>query len=182
MPFLKSLPEDGVLLDVFKIFATTALPLIRYHEALMRGPSAFSVAERELIAAYVSGLNDCGYCHGVHTATAEAFGIPEGILSALLNDLEATDIDQKLKPVLRYAEKLTKTPSRVTQKDADAVFAAGWSEQALYETVSVCALFNFMNRLVDGLGIKAGSDYFKFASQRLSEGGYAALEKLIESQ
>jgi AhpD family alkylhydroperoxidase len=41
----------------------------------LRGPSPFTVAERELIAAYVSGLNACGYCHGIHRVTADAFGV-----------------------------------------------------------------------------------------------------------
>jgi len=67
-----------VLLQVFRAYPDTARPLLDYHELVMRGPSPFTVAERELIAAYVSGVNECGYCHGVHTATAEAFGIQEG--------------------------------------------------------------------------------------------------------
>lgn len=82
MTFLPSLPDDVVLLDVFRAFPQTARPLLEYHQALLRGPSPLSVAERKLIAAYVSGLNACRYCRGVHTATAQAFGIPEGTLAA----------------------------------------------------------------------------------------------------
>lgn len=63
----------------------------------------------------------------------------------------------------------------MSQADADAVFAASWEDQALHDAVSVCALFNFMNRLVEGHGIKAGADYFRLASARLREGGYAGL-------
>jgi AhpD family alkylhydroperoxidase len=80
MAYLPSLPPGAVLLDVFRAYPQTARPLLDYHQALLRGPSPLSVAERELIAAYVSGLNACGYCHGVHAATAEAFGIPEDTL------------------------------------------------------------------------------------------------------
>jgi AhpD family alkylhydroperoxidase len=47
-----------------------------------------SVAQRELIAAYVSGLNACGYCHGVHSATVQAFGIDEAVLTALLDEVD----------------------------------------------------------------------------------------------
>lgn len=71
MAYLPSLGDDPVLLDVFKAFPGTARPLLEYHQVLLRGPSPFSEAERELIAAYVSGLNACQHCHGVHTATAE---------------------------------------------------------------------------------------------------------------
>ena len=76
MPFLPSLRAGASLLDVFKTFPETSKPLIEFHEALLRGPSPFTAAERELIAAYVSGLNRCRYCHGVHTATAERLGVP----------------------------------------------------------------------------------------------------------
>src|SRR5271165_1925817 len=57
MSWLKSLPSNSRLFEVFQAFPETARPLIEYHEALMRGPSPFTVGERELIAAYVSGLN-----------------------------------------------------------------------------------------------------------------------------
>ena len=70
----------------------------------------------------------------------------------------------------------------MTQADADKVFAAGWNDQALYEAVSVCALFNYMNRLVEGLGIKAGPEYFKLSSERLAKHGYGGLIKLIQQK
>jgi AhpD family alkylhydroperoxidase len=81
------LPPRAVLLDVFRARPEACPPLIDYHQVLLRGPSPLSVAERELIAAYVSGLNACGHCHGVQAATAHAFGIPETTLAALLADV-----------------------------------------------------------------------------------------------
>jgi AhpD family alkylhydroperoxidase len=95
------LPDRAVLRDVFAAFPNTSRPLLDYHQALLRGPSPFSVAERELIAAYVSGLNACDYCHGVHSATAQAFGLDEGLVAALL-DVDAAPIDARMRPVLRY--------------------------------------------------------------------------------
>jgi uncharacterized peroxidase-related enzyme len=180
MPYLKSLPEDAVLLQVFRTYPEYSRPLLDYHELVMRGPSPFTAAERELIAAYVSGVNSCGYCHGVHTATAEEFGVEPGLLEAALADLDTAPVAEKLKPVLRYAGKLTETPSRVSQADADAVLAAGWDEVALYHTVLVCALFNFMNRLVDGLGVRADSDYYATSAARLRRIGYAGLATMLD--
>src|SRR5262249_36054485 len=116
--YLRSLPADTALLGVFKSYPQTARPLLDYHELVMRGPSPFTVAARELIAAYVSGVNACNYCHGVHTATAEAFGVPPGLLAAALADLDAAPVDERLRPVLRYVGKLTSTPSRMAQEDA----------------------------------------------------------------
>jgi hypothetical protein len=59
-------------------------------------------------------------------------------------DIDGADVDPKMRPVLRYARKLTQQPSSLTQADADAIFAAGWEEPTLYYTVAVTALFNFM--------------------------------------
>lgn len=178
--YLKSLPDDAVLLQVFRAHPETARPLLDYHELIMRRPSPFSLAQRELIAAYVSGVNACGYCHGVHTKTAEAHGIAPGVLEAALADLDSSPVEEKLRPVLRYVGKLTATPSRMTPADAEAVFAAGWDEQALYDAVLVCALFNFMNRMVDGLGITADETYFAKSGYRLQELGYAGLASLLD--
>jgi alkylhydroperoxidase family enzyme len=84
-----------------------------------------------------------------------------------------------MKPILRYVGKLTLTPAKITPEDAQAVLAAGWEEQALHDAVAVCALFNMMNRLVDGLGITAGDDYFRVAAGRLADAGYAGLKDLL---
>ncbi|HUW36608.1 MAG TPA: peroxidase-related enzyme [Rhodocyclaceae bacterium] len=180
MSFLNSLPSDAVLLNVFKRFSATAKPLLEYHEILLRGPSPLSVADRELIAAFVSGLNACGYCHGVHEATARQFGIPEGLMVQLIEDVDRAVIDEKIKPILRYVRKLTLSPSRMTQADADAVFAVGWDDQALHDAVATCALFNFMNRLVEGLGIKAAPDYFSSSAKRLHDTGYSGLLRHLQ--
>ncbi|MEC3976944.1 carboxymuconolactone decarboxylase family protein [Amycolatopsis sp. H20-H5] len=142
MSYLKSLPAETTLLQVFQAYPDTAGPLLDYHELVMRAPSPFTAGERELIAAYVSGTNACDYCHGIHTHTAEAFGVPEGLLTEALTDLDASPVDDRLKPVLRYVAKLTRTPAKMTQADADAVFEAGWDEAALHSAVLVCALFN----------------------------------------
>ena len=181
MSYLNSLPDDAVLMDVFKLYPETSRPLLDYHEVVMRGPSPFSVAERELIAAYVSGVNSCGYCHGVHTVAAEACGIATGVVPAAVADLDSAPVPENMRPVLRYADKLTRTPAELTRADADEVFAAGWDEHALHSTVMVCALFNFMNRMVEGHGITAGAEYFALSGHRLKEVGYAGLNRLLDA-
>jgi len=173
------LPTDATLLQVFQKFPAPASKLLDFHELIMRSPSAFDAGQRELIAAYVSGVNDCRYCHGVHTVTAEAFGVPEGLLAAALTDLDSSPVEERMKPVLAYVGKLTRTPSQVTEEDAEAVFAAGWDETALHDAVLVCALFNFMNRMVEGLGIRADAAYARTSGVRLKEGGYAGLARLL---
>lgn len=179
MAHLGSLPDDAVLMDVFRAYPATSRPLLDYHEVVMRGPSPFTAGERELIAAYVSGLNACGYCHGVHTVTAEACGIPVGAAKAAVVDPDTALVDHRMRPVLRFAGKLTREPASITRADAEEVLSAGWDEQALHHAIMVCALFNFMNRMVEGHGVRAGDDYFATSGKRLEEVGYAGLNKLL---
>lgn len=180
MTFLPSLRKGASLLDLFKAFPQTSEPLIQFHEALLRGPSPFTESERELIAAYVSGLNQCRYCHGVHVATAELLGAPKHSVASVLDEIDTAPIADKMKPVLRYAQKLTRQPNGVTQADADAIFDAGWDETALYHTVAVTALFNFMNRLVEGMGIELDPSYVILASKRLANDGYLPLIDMMK--
>lgn len=180
MSFLPSLEANASLRSVFKSFPTSSSPLLDYHEIVLRGPSPLSVAERELIAAYVSALNSCAYCHGVHAKTASEFGIPEQTIAALVDDVDSAPVPEPLRAILRYVAKLTRTPARMTQGDADEVFSAGWNEQALHDAVSVCALFNFMNRFVEGLGLKEDAGYSLVAARGLHDKGYAGLKRLLE--
>ena len=148
-----SLPEAPILGDVFQAFPAHIAPLMHYHDTLLRGPSDLSVGERELIAAYVSGLNACAFCTGAHTAISMAYGISQDTIKAMVTDLATSPVDEKLKPVLAYAGKLALTPARMVEADAEAVYKAGWSEAALFDAVQVCGLFNLMNRIVEGAGV-----------------------------
>ncbi len=179
MAHLPSLPEKSSLSDVFAAYPVPSEPLLRYCEAILRGQSPLSQAERELIAAYVSGLNDCEYCYGVHTGTAEAAGVAEGLIVDLLDDIEAAAVDEKLRPLLRFVRKLTLDPSGVTQADADAIYAAGWDEKALHDAISVCGLFNFFNRYTLGLGLRASREAGIKRGRMLHEIGYAGLSEKL---
>ncbi len=153
MAFFPSLPEDAHLSDLFQRFPDNAGPLMVYLEGILRSEGVFSIGERELIAAYVSGLNACTFCYGSHRVYSEIFGLPRGTVDALLRDIEGAEISDKMKPVLHYVKKLNTLPSRLTQADADAVFAVGWTERALFEAIQVSAAFNMMNRIVEGAGV-----------------------------
>ena len=175
MAFSLSVPEEQEnILDIFARYPEHARLLDPLVGDVMRtGECAFTSAERELIGGFVSAVNSCVFCSGVHKATAEAFGVDEGLIEALVDDIETAAIDDRLKPVLRYVRKLTLTPAKMTQSDADAVFAAGWDERDFHYAVTICALFNFYNRWLDGHGIKGTPDVHALNGRVLYEHGYA---------
>jgi len=163
MSLFPSLPDNPHLSDVFRAFPQQVKPLLAYHDALLRAESPLSVAERELLAAYVSGLNACTFCFGAHKLYANAFGISDAVIEGLLTDIDGADVDERLKPLLHYVKKLNQLPTRLTLDDAAAVYAAGWNERALYDAIQVSALFNLMNRIIEGTGVS-----FDYASHPAS--------------
>jgi uncharacterized peroxidase-related enzyme len=172
MPQLRSLPAQPVMRDLYRAHRATCQPLGELTEAAMRGPSPLTQGQRELIAAYVSGLNGCAYCHSTHVGVAAACGIEPTLFKALLDDIETAPIEARMKPVLRYARKLTLNASPPSEADAAAVYEAGWGDDGLYSTILVTALFNFYNRLVDGVGLSLPEGYVAEAATRLSTKGY----------
>jgi uncharacterized peroxidase-related enzyme len=174
MPLFPSLPADATTKHVFTAHPEIYSHFSRASEAIMRGPSPLSAAERELIGTYVSALNSCEYCYGGHRVAAELFGVRPDVIEGLIGDLSTAPMDAKLRPILAYVKKLTLTPGRMSQSDADAVFAAGWNEDALHAAVAVCCLFSFMNRLVEGHGIAADASAFIARGRKHVDLGYAA--------
>lgn len=174
------LGDNTTVPDILKMSPDAGAALMEVHEAIMRGDSPLSAGERELIAAYVSRLNDCKYCHGVHAQTAVAYGFEESAIESLFDDLDAADVDDRLKPLLRYADKLTRAPSSVTDEDAQACYDAGWSEKALHDAIMVACTFNFMNRLLEGHGIHGHDKLYRERGPMLKEHGYLPLIRLLK--
>lgn len=182
MTVFSSLPEDAHLMHIFKRFPKMVPSLLALHDAILRSESGLSVGERELIAAYTSLQNACNFCHGAHTNIARMFGIDDELLNQLHEDLATAAIPEKLKPILAYTRKLTLTPAKIVQADADAVYQAGWSEDDLFDVICTCALFNFMNRIVDGSDIKVPATVTEIAQQGIRLDSYVSIGEILSKR
>ena len=154
MAFFSFLDDSSGIKDVFGHNKPRYKPIREFAQDIMRGPSSLSVGDRELIGAFVSTLNECQSCAGIHTALA-ARTIDAAIVQGLVADIDRSTISDRLKPILRFVKKLTQEPARIVQADVDAVFAAGWDEAALGDAIAVCALFNMVNRIANAHGLNA---------------------------
>jgi alkylhydroperoxidase family enzyme len=96
------------------------------------------------------------------------------LIEALTADIDTAPIDKRFKPIFKFLKKLTLTSSKMTQADADAIFAEGWDERALHDVVMVCCCFSFMNRLADGHGLPSDPKLFAARAKRHAEEGYLA--------
>lgn len=120
------------------------------HEA-MRGPSAWSVGDRELMAALVSQANQSAFCVGAHTATASGAYQDPAKVAAVLSDLETAPIEEPLRATLRLLRKVTREGA-VTPDDMRTVLAAGATREQIEDALAVSFSFNVTNRLADAFG------------------------------
>jgi len=168
-----SKPRDRSHIDVFREYPETSKAIGALHEVIMRRESAFTPGERELMAAFVSALNGCNFCTGVHGAAAQAFGIETSLLEAIVADIGTANVPEPMKPVLQFVARLTREPSRTGPADTDAMRAAGWDDKAIFDVVCVCSFYNFMNRYVDGTGLSAPPEQLRLMGQQLARASNA---------
>jgi len=123
-------------------------PMQRVVQQAMRGPSTWSIGDRELMAAFVSKVNECEFCTKAHTAVAARAYHDEAKVSAALSDIETAAIEEPLRATLRLLRKLTREHA-VGADDIRAVLAAGVSRAQIRDALAVCFAFNTMDRLAD---------------------------------
>jgi uncharacterized peroxidase-related enzyme len=141
------------------------------HEA-MRGPSAWSVGDRELMAAYVSHANESAFCIGAHSATAEQAYQDRPKVAAVLADLDSAPVDEGLRATLGMLGKLTREGS-VSAADMRQVLSAGVTRQQVEDALAVCTAFNTTNRLADAFGFEVlSSEDFQAGAKYLLKRGY----------
>ena len=142
------------------------------HKA-MRGPSGWSVSERELMAAMVASWNTCPFCVGAHRAIAVR-GMDQEVADAALADYRSAPISVRLKAALAFLERMTKDPDDLTAADARAALAAGLSVQDLTDVAAVGATFAVITRNANALDYELPSSQdFDSAAAMLLRRGYA---------
>jgi uncharacterized peroxidase-related enzyme len=141
------------------------------HEA-MRGASAWSVADRELMAAYVSTVNESAFCVAAHSATARQAYQDGPKVAAVLADLDSAPVEDGLRATLRMLGKLTRE-GKADADDMRQVLSAGVSRQQVADALAVCAAFNTTGRLADAFGFAVLSpEGFEAGAKYLLKRGY----------
>ena len=153
----------------------TAAPLNELAEVLLRSDNSLTRGERELIATYVSYLNDCFFCQNAHGGLAQHY------LQCTIQDIDrfkadpesAVEISDKMKSLLAIAASVQRGGKNVTQIHVDRAHDAGATDREVHDTVLIAAAFCMFNRYVDGLGTWAPRDrqiYIDRAPRRAEEG------------
>lgn len=154
----------------------TAGPLNALAEALLRNSEGLSMGERELIATFVSSLNDCFFCQNIHGAVAQYYYAEDlTLVEQVKADYHKAPISDKLKALLAVAERVQIGGKHVTPELIEQAREQGASDLEIHDTVLIAAAFCMFNRYVDGLGTFAPDDaamYRERARKIAEETGY----------
>jgi uncharacterized peroxidase-related enzyme len=146
-------------------------PMAKVTQEAMRGSSAWSVADRELMAAFVAKTNQCEFCIRAHSAVARrAYG--DGRAVSALSDLNTSTLSEPLRATLAMLRKLTREHT-VDHDDMKTVLAAGASREQIEDALAICFSFNVIGRLADAFGFSVpGPDAFEAGAKYLLARGY----------
>jgi alkylhydroperoxidase family enzyme len=95
------------------------------------------------------------------------------MVEAVLDDFRTAPISAREKAMFAFLEKMNRESSRLQEVDVQAVVAAGWTEEAVYDAITVCSLFNFYNKWIDATGVSdMPAAAYAASGQRLAALGY----------
>jgi len=144
-------PDEIAMISLYRpaFFGRPWLALVR---DVLRGPSPWSAGERELFAAFVSRLNRCRYCAGIHSVTA-TLGLRNQVTVATLDQWrEATESPADVRAVFGLLDRVVTDPDALSAADVEAARAAGMGDDAVVDALYVAFVFNLVNRLANAFG------------------------------
>jgi uncharacterized peroxidase-related enzyme len=162
----------------FKPDATDLLN--QFTQQVMRGPSPLTPGFRELIAAITSEGNECSFCRDSHAQAAALLFENEGrvkkgkgqafIGAVLEGDADLTDAEWAL---LEFVVQVNLEAQDIEETDIRKLRKSNWTDEAIYDAITVCALFNFYNRWIGATGVSWQKEESSLASgARIAQRGY----------
>jgi uncharacterized peroxidase-related enzyme len=175
MPYI-SIPEGlpGIR-GPLSLRPDVARPLSEFCEVLMRGENSLSRGERELIATYVSSLNDCFFCEQAHGGVAQHYlQCDITLIDQVKSDFNSTALSDKLKALLTIAVSVQRGGKYVTIEQVENAKDLGATDLEIHDTVLIAAAFCMFNRYTDGLNTWAPQDrsFYIDRAKQVAEQGY----------
>ena len=95
------------------------------------------------------------------------------MVDAVLEDYRTAPIDDRDKALFAFIEKMNEQSNAVRRDDIDRLTAAGWSQEAIYDAITVCALFKFYNAWIDATGVHdLPAAAYEMSGKRMAGQGY----------
>jgi uncharacterized peroxidase-related enzyme len=130
---------------------------------LMLGPSGLSKLEREMIAVAVSCENSCWYCQVAHGAQVRQLSGDPALGEALVMNWRVADLEPRQRAMLEFCLKMTRASAEVAEPDRQHLRDHGFSDEDIWDIVSVAGFFNMSNRMASALAMKPNPEYHAMA-------------------
>ena len=152
----------GQLAEVHKIQSLNPQTIVSHMDlymSIMFGKSPLKRYLREMIAVVVSAANDCEYCQEHHGAALNHFWKDEAKVQQLWEDYTILDLSTQERALCDYAFLLTRYPEKVNDyKHMKPLKDSALEDRAILDASLVISYFNFVNRMVLGLGVHLEED------------------------
>ncbi len=160
MPHIPFKNQNPGIVQAMTDYPKAAKPLNELAEILLRTDVDMSKAERELIAAHVSSLNDCFFCSNSHlNASLAQYGAAPRLITPRVDDVaKGLEVRPVIQVLLKIATKVQQGGKSVTDADVQAAYALGATDRMIHDTVLIAAAFCMYNRYVDGLATFTPND------------------------
>jgi len=175
MPHIDVDPNLPGIRSLMAFSPETAIPMGKLANLMLRTNEGLSMAEREMIAAHVSYLNDCFYCQQSHGAIAVCYlNGDEDLVEQVKKDYAQADISNKMKALLTIAGSVQKGGKHVTEDQIEKAKEEGATDRDIHDTVLIAAMFCMFNRYVDGLASNTPTDLstYPLRAKQVAEHGY----------
>lgn len=151
-----------------------AQPMTILMQSLMRSNVGLSMGERELIATFVSSLNECFICDSIHGEIAQCLLEDFTLIQKVKEDYQKAPISDKMKTLLTLAKSVQKGGENVTEEQITYAKSTGATDMEIHDTVLIASLFCMFNRYVDGLGLESNDtmETFRERGKKIAEQGY----------
>lgn len=146
--------ETANVLKVHSLKPKTLQAHMNLYETIMFGQSDLSRKQREMIGVVVSSANACPYCASHHGEALVHVSGDRDLMEAIANDYKKAGLNKKDLAICEYSEKLTKMSYKMVEADIDYLRSVGFSDESIFDINQVAAYFNYVNRIVHGLGVE----------------------------
>jgi alkylhydroperoxidase family enzyme len=89
-----------------------------------------------------------------------------------LKDPQSSRLAAPEKALFAFLEKVNHHSFTIAPEDLEPLYNHGWTDEAIYDAITVCALFNFYNRWIDATGVHALPDEAHRAGAARMAAGY----------
>ncbi len=174
-PAEASLPDDiraiyeanqskiGFVPNVFRAYARRPehfRAFMAYHDVLMKGPGNLSRAEREAIVVAVSSENRCQYCMTAHGAALRILGKDPILAERIANNWRTADASPRLRAILAFASRVNEPGFAAGDEEIEAMRAAGFSDDDVWDIAAIAAFFGFSNRMAGLMDMRPNEEFY----------------------